>query len=220
MSHGSADFSFSRPDRMINELGAEYTGEGTHFGVFSENAEAIELCLFSEDGEEETARLELPSREGSIFSGYLPGVRPGQLYGFRAHGPYDPANGHRFNPNKLLLDPYAREVSGSLHWDDALWGYDLLTGDDTTFDTRDSAAFMVKGSSRTRTSTGRVTRRWPARGQRRSSTRLMCAASRCCTRTFPKLCAERTKDGQRTHSRSPQEAGRQRDRAAAFPVLP
>ncbi|WP_285020869.1 glycogen debranching protein GlgX [Novosphingobium sp. fls2-241-R2A-195] len=139
-----ADIAFSRPERMIHELGAEYTGEGTHFGVFSENAEAIELCLFSEDGTEETARLELPSREGSIFSGYLPGVKPGQLYGLRAHGPYDPASGHRFNPNKLLLDPYAREVSGAMQWDDALWGYDLTTGDDTTFDARDSAPFMVK----------------------------------------------------------------------------
>ncbi|MFD1961758.1 alpha-amylase family glycosyl hydrolase [Novosphingobium panipatense] len=173
MSHGSADFSFSRPDRMINELGAEYTGEGTHFGVFSENAEAIELCLFSEDGEEETARLELPSREGSIFSGYLPGVGRASFTVSGRTGPMirrtDTAS------EQAAARPYAREVSGSLHWDDALWGYDLLTGDDTTFDTRDSAAFMVKGSSRTRTSTGRVTRRWPARGQRRSSTRLMCA---------------------------------------------
>jgi glycogen operon protein len=143
MSQESAEFSFIRPERMIHELGAEYTGEGTHFGVFSENAEAIELCLFSPNGEEET-RLELPSREGSIFSGYLPGIKPGQLYGFRAHGAYEPERGHRFNPNKLLLDPYAREVSGALKWDDALWGYDLTTGDDTTFDDRDSAPFMVK----------------------------------------------------------------------------
>lgn len=138
-------FTFARPDRMINELGTEFTGNGTHFAVFSENAEAIELCLFDETGSEETARLELPSREGSVFSGYLPGVRPGQLYGYRAHGPYDPAQGHRFNPNKLLLDPYARELSGRIEWDDALWGYDLATGDDLSFDTRDSARFMVKG---------------------------------------------------------------------------
>ncbi|TCU57445.1 glycogen operon protein [Novosphingobium sp. PhB57] len=138
-------FAFAKPERQQHELGADFTGEGTHFAIFSENAEAMELCLFSEDGEEEVARLEMPSREGSIFSGYLPDVKPGQLYGYRAHGRYEPEQGHRFNPNKLLLDPYAREIAGSLQWDDALWGYDLSTGDDLTFDGRDSAPFMVKG---------------------------------------------------------------------------
>ncbi|MBB5985044.1 glycogen debranching protein GlgX [Sphingobium lignivorans] len=137
-------FAFAKPDRLHHELGAEFTGEGTHFAVFSENAEAIELCLFSPDGSEELQRLELPHREGSILSGYLPGVRPGQLYGYRAHGAYAPEEGHRFNPNKLLLDPYARQVAGQIRWDDALWGYDLQSGDDLTFDERDSAAFMVK----------------------------------------------------------------------------
>ncbi|BAK65716.1 glycogen debranching enzyme [Sphingobium sp. SYK-6] len=137
-------FAFAKPDRLHHELGAEFTGEGTHFAVFSENAEAIELCLFSPDGSEELQRLELPHREGSILSGYLPGVRPGQLYGYRAHGAYAPEEGHRFNPNKLLLDPYAREVAGQIRWDDALWGYDLQSGDDLTFDERDSAPFMVK----------------------------------------------------------------------------
>ncbi|WP_043605379.1 glycogen debranching protein GlgX [Novosphingobium sp. Rr 2-17] len=138
-------FSFTKPERQQHEMGAEFTGEGTHFAIFSQNAEAIELCLFSDDGAEEVARLEMPSREGSIFSGYIHGIRPGQLYGYRAHGPYEPEQGHRFNPNKLLLDPYAREIAGTLQWDDALWGYDLSTGDDLTFDARDSAAFMVKG---------------------------------------------------------------------------
>jgi len=137
-------FAFAKPDKLHHELGAEYTGEGTHFAVFSENAEAIELCLFSDDGKEERQRMELPRREGSIYSGYLPGVRPGQLYGYRAHGPYEPEQGHRFNPNKLLLDPYAREVSGDLVWDDALWGYSLLSQNDLTYDERDSAPFMVK----------------------------------------------------------------------------
>ncbi|TCM14418.1 glycogen operon protein [Novosphingobium sp. PhB165] len=139
------DYAFAKPERQYHELGTEFTGDGTHFAIFSENAEALELCLFSQDGQEELARLEMPSREGSIFSGYVPGVTPGQLYGYRAHGPYDPARGHRFNANKLLLDPYAREIAGTLRWDDALWGYDLSTGDDLTFDTRDSAPFMVKG---------------------------------------------------------------------------
>jgi len=137
-------FVFARPEKLHHELGAEYTGDGTHFAVFSENAEAVELCLFSEAGEDEIQRLELPRREGSIHSGFLPDVRPGQLYGYRAHGPYEPEQGHRFNPNKLLLDPYAREVSGKIIWDDALWGYDLATQDDLTFDARDSAPFMVK----------------------------------------------------------------------------
>ena len=136
--------AFAKPDKLHNELGAEFTGKGTHFAVFSENAEAIELCLFSDDGKTELQRLELPTREGSIHSGFLPGIKPGQLYGYRAHGPYEPESGHRFNPNKLLLDPYAREVSGALTWDDALWGYELPSGDDLSFDERDSAPFMVK----------------------------------------------------------------------------
>jgi len=137
-------FAFAKPEKLYPELGAEYTGEGTHFGVFSENAQAIELCLFSDDGAEEVARIELPTREGSIFSGYMPGIKPGQLYGYRAHGAYEPTQGHRFNPNKLLLDPYARQIAGQIKWDDALWGYDLPSGDDLTFDERDSAPFMVK----------------------------------------------------------------------------
>ncbi len=137
-------FVFAKPEKLHHELGAEYTGDGTHFAVFSENAEAIELCLFSDDGKDELQRLELPRREGAIHSGFLPGVRPGQLYGYRAHGPYEPEQGHRFNPNKLLLDPYAREVSGKIIWDDALWGYDLASQNDLTFDDRDSAPFMVK----------------------------------------------------------------------------
>jgi glycogen operon protein len=137
-------FAFAKPEKIYPELGTEYTGEGTHFGVFSENAAAIELCLFSDDGAEEVARIELPTREGSIFSGYMPGIRPGQLYGYRAHGAYEPTQGHRFNPNKLLLDPYARQISGQIKWDDALWGYDVQSGDDLTFDDRDSAPFMVK----------------------------------------------------------------------------
>lgn len=139
------DYAFAKPERQYHELGAEFTGDGTHFAIFSENAEALELCLYSHDGKDELARLEMPSREGSIFSGYVPGVVPGQLYGYRAHGPYDPERGHRFNANKLLLDPYAREIAGTLRWDDALWGYDLSSGDDLTFDTRDSAPFMIKG---------------------------------------------------------------------------
>jgi glycogen operon protein len=139
-------FSFSELDFMKPELGAEYTGAGTHFAVFSTHAEQVELCLFSEDGKTELARLPLPKREGDIWSGYIAGIGPGTVYGYRVHGPYDPQAGHRFNPNKLLLDPYAKQIVGELKWDDALYGYKIGgEGDDLSFDDRDSAPFMVKG---------------------------------------------------------------------------
>jgi glycogen operon protein len=138
-------YSFSELDFMKPELGAEYTGSGTHFAVFSAHAESIELCLFSDDGKKELARLPLPKREGDIWSGYIEGLGPGAVYGYRADGPYDPTNGHRFNPNKLLLDPYAKQIIGKLEWDDALFGY-AIGDDDLSFDERDSASFMVKGA--------------------------------------------------------------------------
>lgn len=139
-------YSFTELDFMKPELGADYTGEGTHFAVFSAHAEQVELCLFDQEGTEEIARLPLPKREGDIWSGYIAGIGPGAVYGYRAHGPYDPANGHRFNPNKLLLDPYAKQIKGELKWDDALYGYTIgHEADDLSFDDRDSAAFMVKG---------------------------------------------------------------------------
>ena len=138
--------AFTELDFMKPELGAEYTGRGTHFAVFSAHAEKIELCLFSEDGSEEVARLPLPRREGDVWSGYIEGIGPGTLYGYRAHGPYDPHNGHRFNPNKLLLDPYAKQIAGAFTWDDALFGYTIGAAEaDVSFDERDSAPFMVKG---------------------------------------------------------------------------
>lgn len=94
-------------------LGANYDGQGVNFAVFSENATKIELCLFSADGQRETARVALPDRTGAIWHGYVPGLKPGTLYGYRAHGPYDPDHGHRFNPAKLLADPYARRFHGA-----------------------------------------------------------------------------------------------------------
>ena len=139
-------YSFSELDFIKPELGAEFTGDGTHFAVFSAHAEQIELCLFGKDGKEEEARLALPKREGGIWSGYIEGLKPGTVYGYRAHGPYDPAAGHRFNPNKLLIDPYAKQVAGELAWNDALYGYRVGDpGEDLSFDERDSAPFMVKG---------------------------------------------------------------------------
>ncbi|MBB3978889.1 glycogen operon protein [Rhizobium azooxidifex] len=138
--------SFSELDFLKPELGAEFTGDGVHFAVFSAHAESIDLCLFSPDGKEETARMALPKREGDIWSGYVAGLKPGTVYGYRAHGPYDPSAGHRFNPNKLLLDPYAKQIKGELVWDDALYGYRIGAEEgDLSFDERDSAPFALKG---------------------------------------------------------------------------
>ena len=102
-------------------LGASYDGTGTNFALFSEMAEQVELCLFDRDGGE--TRVALREVDGFIWHGYLPGVGPGQRYGYRVHGPYDPAAGHRCNPAKLLLDPYAKAVEGSVRWDPAVYGY-------------------------------------------------------------------------------------------------
>ena len=124
--------------------GALWDGRGTNFTLFSANATKVELCLFDSRGKRETERVVLPEYTDQIFHGYLPEVKPGQLYGFRVHGPYAPEAGHRFNPNKLLIDPYARAHVGQLIWDPAVFGYTMETGDDLTFDERDSAAFMPK----------------------------------------------------------------------------
>jgi glycogen operon protein len=126
-------------------LGATWDGLGVNFAVFSANAERVELCLFDPGGRREVARLELPDCSDEVFHGYLPEARPGLLYGYRVHGPYNPEAGHRFNPNKLLLDPYARKLAGNLHWSDALFGYRVGSArDDLSFDRRDSAAAMPK----------------------------------------------------------------------------
>jgi len=129
-------------------LGATFDGEGVRFALFSEHARQVDLCLFdSADQSVESHRLTLPTHENQIFSGYVPGLRPGQLYGYRVDGPFDLGAGHRFNSNKLLFDPYARAVGRNLSWDDALFGYpaqDLhpRTPEDLReFDSQDSAAF-------------------------------------------------------------------------------
>lgn len=124
-------------------LGATWDGMGVNFAIYSENATKVELCLFnSVDDEVESVRIALPEHTDQIWHGYLPDVAPGQMYGYRVHGPYEPAKGHRFNPSKLLLDPYAKSIVRRLQWDDALFGYKL--GDaaaDLSFDERDSAPF-------------------------------------------------------------------------------
>ncbi|UPG88263.1 glycogen debranching protein GlgX [Luteibacter aegosomaticola] len=123
--------------------GAFFDGSGTNFALFSAHATRVELCLFDEDGSE--TRVDLPEYTDEVWHGYLPEVRPGQLYGYRVHGPYEPGTGHRFNANKLLIDPYARELSGDLVWCDELYGYTVGHPDkDLSFDERDSAPFVPK----------------------------------------------------------------------------
>ncbi|HYX65493.1 MAG TPA: glycogen debranching protein GlgX [Burkholderiales bacterium] len=124
--------------------GATWDGQGVNFALFSAHATRVEVCLFDAAGGTETARIELPEYRDEVWHGYVSGVGPGTIYGFRVHGPYSPDEGHRFNPNKLLLDPYARAHIGALKWDPAIFGYKMETGDDATFDERDSAPFMPK----------------------------------------------------------------------------
>ncbi|AVL98612.1 glycogen debranching protein GlgX [Microbacterium paraoxydans] len=122
-------------------LGATFDGQGTNFALFSEGAERVELCLFDADGTE--TRVPLTEVDAFVWHGYLPTVQPGQRYGYRVHGPYDPAQGQRFNPNKLLLDPYAKAVAGDIDWGQSLFGYDF--GDPDSRNDDDSAAAMAKG---------------------------------------------------------------------------
>jgi glycogen operon protein len=126
-------------------LGASFDGTGVNFALFSANATRVELSLFDDTGRREQVRVTLPEYTDEIFHGYMPGLRPGQLYGYRVHGPYEPTAGHRFNPHKLLIDPYAKSLRGRLEWTDAHYGY--IVGDkdeDLSFDTRDSAPYTPK----------------------------------------------------------------------------
>jgi isoamylase len=125
--------------------GATWDIKGVNFALFSAHATKVELCLFDAAGKEELQRIELPEFTDEIWHGYVRGLRPGTVYGFRVHGPYEPEHGHRFNPNKLLLDPYARSHVGSLQWHDACYGYTVGAGNtDLSFDERDSAPFVPK----------------------------------------------------------------------------
>jgi len=124
--------------------GAYYDGKGANFALFSANATKVELCLFDADGKSEVERIALPEYTNQIWHGYLPDVTPGTIYGYRVHGPYEPDAGHRFNANKLLLDPYGCASFGDLEWNPAVFGYQMESGDDTTFDERDSAPYMPK----------------------------------------------------------------------------
>jgi glycogen operon protein len=134
-----------RPGRPY-PLGATWDGEGVNFALFGQHATHVELCLFaSTDATAPSARIRMPEQTDGIWHLYIPQLAPGQLYGYRVFGPYKPERGLRFNPNKLLLDPYAKALSKSLQWDDALFGYTVGSPDeDRSFDERDSGAFMPK----------------------------------------------------------------------------
>jgi glycogen operon protein len=122
-------------------LGATYDGNGTNFALFSEGAERVELCLFGDRGKE--TRVELRDVDAYVWHAYLPNVGPGQRYGYRVYGPHDPSSGLRFNPNKLLLDPYAKAVDGQVRWNQSVFGYDF--GDPDSRNDEDSASSMMKG---------------------------------------------------------------------------
>src|SRR5262245_24399689 len=126
-------------------LGATWDGEGVNFAIFSAHAEKIELCLFDRSGAREEARIVLPEYTDEIWHVYLPDARPNLLYGYRVYGPFDPANGHRFNANKLLIDPYAKALQGRLRWGDAVFAYRLGSPrEDLSFDRRDNARNVPK----------------------------------------------------------------------------
>lgn len=126
-------------------LGATCVGDGVNFALFSANADKVELCLFDDAGEKEIARIALPGQTDQVWHVYVEGLKPGALYGYRVHGPYEPQRGHRFNPHKLLFDPYAKKIAGYFRWHDSMHGYKLENPDhDLVIDTTDNAAHMPK----------------------------------------------------------------------------
>jgi len=126
-------------------LGATWDGAGVNFALFSAFATQVELCMYDADAGREVARVALPACTDQVWHGYLPDARPGLVYGYRVYGPYAPAQGHRFNPNKLLIDPYARAFAGDFRWTDAHYGYCVDDANaDLSFDTRDNAWAALK----------------------------------------------------------------------------
>ncbi|HEX6226235.1 MAG TPA: alpha-amylase family glycosyl hydrolase, partial [Chryseolinea sp.] len=127
-------------------LGATWDGNGINFALYADNATHVELCLFdSPSAETESLRITMIERTHHVWHAYFPDLKPGQLYGFRVHGSYDPPNGHRYNPNKLLIDPYAKAIAGIIDWNDALFGYELgHPEEDLSFSQTDSAPFLPK----------------------------------------------------------------------------
>ncbi len=126
-------------------LGAHYDGKGVNFALFSAHASKVELCIFDESGSEELARYVISASENNIWHVYLEGALPGLVYGYRVYGRYDPASGYRFNPNKLLIDPYGKKLVGTLIWNKAIFGYDVDSPDkDLSFSELDSAPYVPK----------------------------------------------------------------------------
>ena len=126
-------------------LGSTWDGEGVNFALYSEHAEKVDLCLFDDSGKREILRVPLAEQTDMVWHSYLPEVRPGQLYGYRVHGPYAPEKGHRFNHHKLLLDPYGKQIQGAIRWSDSHFGYRVgHKQEDLSFDRRDDAAGMPK----------------------------------------------------------------------------
>ena len=127
-------------------LGATWSGEGVNFALFSENATGVLLCLFDDIGQAEVERVRLVERTDQVWHCFIPGLRPGQLYGYRVEGPYEPEQGHRFNAHKVVLDPYAKAIAGEVRWSEAMYGYEIGHADaDLSFDERDNAADTLKG---------------------------------------------------------------------------
>jgi glycogen operon protein len=142
----SADDAYRQTAGSPFPRGANWDGKGVNFSLFSESSESVELCLFDADGSNEE-RVRIRERTNGAWHVYLPNIRPGQLYGYRVYGPYVPESGLRFNPNKLLLDPYAKAIGRPLIWADELFGYHLGDADgDLSFDDRDSAPFAPLGA--------------------------------------------------------------------------
>ncbi len=127
-------------------LGATWDGEGVNFALYAENATSVELCLFDTDQDESESHIILiAERSHQVWHVYLPWAKPGQLYGYRVHGPFDPQNGHRFNPNKVLIDPYAKAISGTIQWHEAMFGYEMNHPDqDLSFNEKDNAPYIPK----------------------------------------------------------------------------
>ena len=127
-------------------LGATWDGKGVNFALYAENATGVDLCLFNSPEEQtENYRFRIKERTHHVWHIYIPGLQPGQLYGFRVHGPYEPENGLRFNHNKLLIDPYAKALSGTIQWHDALFGYKMGDpAEDLSFSDEDSAPFIPR----------------------------------------------------------------------------
>jgi isoamylase len=169
-------------------LGATWDGVGVNFAIFSEHGTRVELCLFdSIEAEVETITIPLVEHTDMVWHGYLPDVRPGQLYGYRVHGPFAPHMGYRFNPNKLVMDPYAKVIGRTVRWDESLFGF-TFGDEDTTFDDRDSAPFAPLAAVIDSAFTWGGTGRYERPGMTRSSTSFTSKDSRNSTRTFRRGC--------------------------------